>query len=255
MRLRSCGGSINSGSRDDFLDLRAPAVLARDLVQRDFLDGPEDVWIVRIEHGGAVIAPTLARAAEKVIDMVCQELTATALLLKSAATKLSAENPAAAETLNESAQTVNRNVGVARDLARGLQAVDLSAGGLKTALRALALQACENRDLTCTFKAGRGVRVGDDTVALHLYRIAQEAVTNALKHSRAENVLISLDHDAENVYVTVQDDGKGFASRQRYKGLGLHIMKYRANVLGGRLKIQKRRSGGTEIKCVIPLKR
>src|SRR5205085_2621931 len=126
------------------------------------------------------------RIGEDLHDMVCQELSATALFLKSGAKKVRPESKEAAETLEESAETVNRNVGIARELARGLQAVELTASGLNNALRDLAAQACENSGIKCHFKAARGVRVLDNTIALHLYRIAQEAVTNAVKHSEAK---------------------------------------------------------------------
>jgi signal transduction histidine kinase len=195
------------------------------------------------------------RIGEDLHDMVCQELSATALFLKSSATKVRPESKHAAETLEESAQTVNRNVGLARDLARGLQAVELTASGLKNALRDLAVQACENSGMKCHFKAARGVHVFDDTIALHLYRIAQEAVTNAVKHSEAKNILITLDRNPAHICVSVQDDGKGFVVRKRQKGLGLHMMRYRANALGGELKISRRRTGGMDITCVIPSKR
>ena len=195
------------------------------------------------------------RIGEDLHDMVCQELTATALLLKSTATKLARESPAAADVLNESAQIVNRNVGLTRDLARGLQPAELKGAGLREALQALAAQACESSSIKCHFKAARGVRVTDDTVALHMYRVAQEAVKNAVKHSGAKNILITLDKNAENICVSVQDDGKGFSPRRRSKGLGLHIMRYRANALGGHLKIEKRASGGMDITCVVPQKR
>ncbi|MGI8438281.1 MAG: PAS domain-containing sensor histidine kinase, partial [Chthoniobacterales bacterium] len=110
------------------------------------------------------------RIGEDLHDMVCQELTATALFLKSTAKRLEPESASAAATLEEAAQTVNRNVGLTRDLARGLQPAELQGAGLKQALRALALQACENSDVKCHFKATRGVRVMDHTIALHLYR-------------------------------------------------------------------------------------
>jgi signal transduction histidine kinase len=186
--------------------------------------------------------------------MVCQELTATALFLKSSAKKFAKENPGASETLEQSAQTVNRNVVIARELARGLQAIELNASGLKNALRDLAAQACENTGIKCHFRCARGVRVPDDTAALHLYRVAQEAVTNAVKHSAAKNILIHLDRNPEHICVSVQDDGKGFTLRKRRKGLGLHMMRYRANALGGELKIERRKTGGMDITCVIPLK-
>jgi PAS domain S-box-containing protein len=195
------------------------------------------------------------RIGEDLHDMVCQELTATALVLKSSAKKLGKENPAAAKTLEESAETVNRNVVIARELASGLQAIELTASGLKNALRDLAAQASENRGIKCHFKCSRGVRVPDDTAALHLYRVAQEAVTNAVKHSGAKNILISLDRNSENVCVSVQDDGKGFVPRKRQKGLGLHMMRYRANALGGELKIEPRKTGGMDVTCVIPVRR
>jgi two-component system CheB/CheR fusion protein len=194
------------------------------------------------------------RIGEDLHDMVCQELTATALYLKSSAKRLTKECPPASATLDEAAQTVNRNVVVARELARGLQAVELTASGLKNALRDLAAQASENAGIKCHFKAARGVRVPNDAVALHLYRIAQEAVTNAVKHSGAKNMLISLDRSATHTCVSVSDDGKGFVVKKRGKGLGLHMMRYRANSLGGELKVERRRSGGMEITCVIPTK-
>lgn len=195
------------------------------------------------------------RIGEDLHDLICQELSATALVLQSSAKKVAKESPAAAKTLSESAQTVNRNVVIARELAGGLQAIELTASGLKNALRDLAATACQNTGMKCHFRAGRGVRVHDDTVALHLYRVAQEAVTNAVKHSGAKNIMISLDHDAAHVCVSVQDDGKGFAAgKKRRKGLGLHMMRYRANALGGELKIEPRKTGGMDVTCKIPVK-
>ncbi|MEY2558886.1 MAG: two-component system, LuxR family, sensor kinase FixL [Verrucomicrobiota bacterium] len=194
------------------------------------------------------------RIGEDLHDMVCQELSATALFLKSTAKQIAQDSPAAAKTLEESAQTVNRNVGLAREFARGLQAVELTASGLKNALRNLAVQACENSGIKCHFKAARGVYVPDDTVALHLYRIAQEALTNTIKHSGARNVLITLDRSRTHTCISVQDDGKGFVEKRRGKGLGLHMMRYRANALGGQLKIERRRTGGMDVTCVIPTK-
>lgn len=196
------------------------------------------------------------RIGEDLHDLVCQELSATALYLKSNAKRLASENPTASAALDDAAQTVNRNVGVARDLARGLQAVELTASGLKDALRDLAAQAGDNNGIKCDFKCARGVRVPDDTVALHLFRVAQEAVTNAMKHSRAKNILVSLDRSPTHICVSVLDDGKGFVpTKKRAKGLGLHMMRYRANALGGELKIERRPTGGMDVTCKIPLTR
>lgn len=192
------------------------------------------------------------RIGEDLHDMVCQDLTATALFLKSSAKQLAEESPRASQTLEESAETVNRNVGAARELARGLQAMELTAGGFTNALRTLVDHASENSQIRCHFKAVRGIRVSDESIALHVYRIVQEAITNAIKHSEAKNVFVSLDRSPTSVSVKIRDDGKGFLERRRRKGLGLHMMRYRANALGGELKIGRGTKGGTEITCVIP---
>lgn len=197
------------------------------------------------------------RIGEDLHDLVCQELTATALFLRSAATRMSNEegSVSAAETLEEAAQTVNRNVGITRDLARKFQPADLTGPGLKQALKALVAQAGEGTDIQCHFRADRGARVTDDTLALHLYRVAQEAVKNAVKHSKATNILVVLGRDEKYFCITVEDDGTGFAPRKRSKGLGLHLMRYRANALGGELTIKRRARGGTEVRCKIPIDR
>ncbi len=192
------------------------------------------------------------RIGEDLHDMVCQELTATALFLKANAKKMGAKAPRAAEVLEESAQIVNRNVGLARDLARGLQPAEMTGSGLREALRSLVAQAGENSEIKCRFEAAKGVRLADNNVALHLYRVAQEAVKNAIKHSAAKNIIVTLDHNKENVCVRVEDDGCGFSPRRLSKGLGLHIMRYRANVLGGELKIERRKPAGMQITCIIP---
>ena len=195
------------------------------------------------------------RIGEDLHDIVCQELTATALFLQATAKEIATRDATAARQIEESAKIVNRNVVVARELARGLQAVDLTAIGLKDALRDLAAAACQNTGISCRFRAARDVKMQDDIAAFHLYRIAQEALNNAVKHSGAKNILIALDHDETHVCVRVQDDGKGFSTvKTRRKGLGLHMMRYRANVLSGELTIKPRKTGGMNVICKIPLK-
>jgi PAS domain S-box-containing protein len=192
------------------------------------------------------------RIGEDLHDMVCQELAAAAFLLQTSAIKFARDNPEASKTLRESAQIVNRNVNLARELARGLQPMELTAAGLNTALKALAAQASENRGVLCEFKASR-VRLGDDTVALYLYRIAQEAVNNAVKHGQAAKIVISMKREDGHICLQVADDGKGFSAQKKYKGLGLNLMKYRANALGGTWQIKSRKGSGTIVTVCIPL--
>jgi PAS domain S-box-containing protein len=196
------------------------------------------------------------RIGEDLHDMICQELTATALFLKSSAKMVQAESAKAAQTLDESAQIVNHNVGFARDMARGLHPVELKASGLSAALRALATQTSETKSIACEFKANRAARISNDEVALHLFRVAQEAVTNAIKHSGAKNIVITLDRSPDGICLSVEDDGKGMPKgRRRRKGLGLHMMSYRANLLGGTFEIEPRSGSGTKVAVCVPAKK
>ena len=193
------------------------------------------------------------RIGQDLHDIICQELSAAALYLKSTANRAETKHPAAAKTLNEAAEIVNRNVTLARNLARGFQPVKLSGGEFTAAMRALVTQANKNRTVHCRLEMPQPVQILDETFALNIYRIAQEALTNALKHGNAKTVLVSLKKGRGHLRLTVEDDGKGFQRKKRTKGLGLHIMDYRASVLGGSFAIETK-STGTQIFCTIPLK-
>jgi signal transduction histidine kinase len=89
-------------------------------------------------------------------------------------------------------------------------------------------------------------------VAEHLYRIAQEAITNAIKHGRAKRLSISVHGTASKIRFAVSDDGVGFDSQRVNVGMGLEIMRHRVRMLGGLVDIRRARSGGTRIFCVVP---
>ncbi|HEY4282985.1 MAG TPA: PAS domain S-box protein [Chthoniobacterales bacterium] len=193
------------------------------------------------------------RIGQDLHDIVCQELTATALYLKSAGNK--ADNSDAAKTLDEAAEIVNRNVAIARDLARGFQPTVLGTGGLPAALRTLCKDANDRNGLHCTLKLPRAIRVRDETIALNLFRIAQEAMRNAITHSNGDEIILCIERENDFIRLVIEDNGKGFRPRKASKGLGLHIMKYRSNVLGGILTIEPRRNGGTKVVCEVPIKK
>src|SRR5438477_12550813 len=137
-----------------------------------------------------------SRVGQDLHDGLCQELTATAFLLKSKGKALARKVPEGAKALQEAAETVNENAGRARDLARGLHPSELGAGGLLVALRELATRA--NERTPCRCECPRSLRVSDETIALTVYRVAQEAVNNALMHERASEIVIGLrqeDHE------------------------------------------------------------
>jgi PAS domain S-box-containing protein len=194
------------------------------------------------------------RIGQDLHDIVCQELSAAALVLKSTANRNAKESPATAKTLSDAAEIVNRNVTLARNLARGFQPMRLSGGEFTPALRTLISQTnAVNRSIHCTLDMPRPIEFGDETTALNVYRIAQEALTNAIKHAEAKHVTVSLKKSRDQLQLAVKDDGKGFQKKKRTKGLGLHIMDYRASVLGGSFALETT-SGGTQIVCTIPLK-
>jgi PAS domain S-box-containing protein len=191
------------------------------------------------------------RIGQDLHDGLCQELAAAAFFLKASAQKIARKNPAHAEELIEAAKIVNDNVGLARDLARGLHPVELSATGLTNALRELALRS--NQDgITCRVNYPKPVRMRDQAIALNLYRIAQEAVANALKHGKPSEIVIALSREKKTVVLEVKDNGTGLAKKRNPKGMGVHIMKYRAENIGATFTIEPRRQGGTIVRCVVP---
>jgi len=192
------------------------------------------------------------RIGQDLHDVVCQELTATALFLKSAGNK--ADDAAAAQSLSEAAEIVNRNVAIARDLARGFQPTVLGAGGLPAALRTLCKEANERRGIHCTLKLPRAIRLRDEGLALNLFRIAQEAMRNAISHSGGDEIVMCIERERDVIRLVIEDNGKGFKPRKTSKGLGMHIMRYRANVLNGTLRIDPRPKGGTRVVCEVPVK-
>jgi signal transduction histidine kinase len=121
-------------------------------------------------------------------------------------------------------------------------------------MSALEHYASEVEDLfgvECRFECGRPVLIHDDAVANHLYRIAQEAVNNAIKHGHASRILIDLGV-SDGVTLSITDDGLGLPEGSGSSpGMGLHIMNYRAKTIGGLLRVQRCPQGGTAVTCLL----
>jgi len=98
------------------------------------------------------------------------------------------------------------------------------------------------------------VLIHDDTVATHLYYIAREAANNAIKHGHARQIVIRLAADQHQGALTIQDDGYGIGNlTPSNKGMGLHLMNYRAKIVGGSLEVQPVPTGGTVVTCLFPV--
>ena|GEM_PF-1085782 len=190
------------------------------------------------------------RIGQDLHDSLCQELAAAAFLLQSKAQTLEKSNPEQAALFSESAQMVNANVSLARDLARGLHPVEVTSVGLSEALRDLAFRRSDSH-VVCRFECPRQVRIPDEAVSLNLYRIAQEAVTNAIKNGKATEVAIRLERTRRNLILSVKDNGTGFASDKVTRGMGLDIMNYRAHVVAAQLMIESHPGRGTTVTCTL----
>jgi PAS domain S-box-containing protein len=194
------------------------------------------------------------RIGQELHDGLGQQLTAVAFLAEVLARKLSAL--AIPETADAARieQLVSAAVSQTRQLARGLAPVDLDAEGLMAALEDLATTVRDVFGIDCLFHCAAPVPVHDSALAINLYRIAQEAVTNAVKHAAARHVLIELSHREACLALTVTDDGRGLdAARPAGDGMGLRIMHHRAHVIGAGLALDSTPGSGVAVRVTLPL--
>jgi PAS domain S-box-containing protein len=188
-------------------------------------------------------------------DGLCQQLTGCAFALEVLGQKLERRSSPETASIRKVSELVDQAITQARTLAHGLQPVTLEATGLATALRELAGKAESMFRVSCLFVGEAEVEVHDNTVATHLYRIAQEAISNAVKHGRAKTVIVDLGETARELRLTVTDDGVGIgraAPSARGTGIGLQTMRYRARAIGGALDVRPGERGGTVVTCVVP---
>lgn len=148
---------------------------------------------------------------------------------------------------------LNDALGLTRSLARGLHPVALQSGGLMAALADLAERTSEMFQVDCRFTAPGAEPRLSDSAATHLYRIAQEAVTNAVNHGKADMISIELHTEPDSTLLSVADNGTGMPKlNPRRKGMGLRIMNYRADVIGGTLSFASPAKSGTTVTCAVP---
>jgi PAS domain S-box-containing protein len=148
---------------------------------------------------------------------------------------------------------LNQAVDEARSLARGLFPVDLEASGLMTALKAFAATAKSIYRISCRFACPKPVLIHDNPTAVHLYRIAQEAVQNAIRHGKATRVVITLAAGKAGVTLCIRDNGRGFPETlPETRGMGMEIMKYRARMIGGSLSHRRGKGQGAGLVCLLP---
>jgi signal transduction histidine kinase len=193
------------------------------------------------------------RLGQELHDGLCQHLTAVAFMTRSIALRLRDHRVVDAADIEKVAELVNIAAVDTRNLSRALHRVDVDAAGLIVALQDLV-----DREIwrtPCLLETKPSFRIDDDAVALHLYRIAREAVINANKHAQARQIIVRLERVRKEMVLRVIDDGIGLSRELKpEQGLGFHIMNYRAQLMGGRLEIDSPKTGGTRVSCYLPLR-
>jgi signal transduction histidine kinase len=185
-------------------------------------------------------------------DSLCQHLTGTAVAGQVLSDKLAAQSLPEFADANHIVALVEEGITLARDLARGLAPVELDAEGLTAALRELAKTTTERFRIDCRFDDPDPAPIDDPAAAIHLFRIAQEALSNAIRHGRAKQVNIRLSAVPEGIRMTIQDDGSGLPpSLPEHRGMGLKIMQHRAAMIGASFAI-RREPPGTLVTCTLP---
>jgi two-component system CheB/CheR fusion protein len=193
------------------------------------------------------------RIGQDLHDGLCQHLTGVAFAMEVLGQKLAARAAPETAGMRKTAELVDQAITQARELARGLQPVTLQASGLAASLEELAAKVEGMFGVSCLMVCDGQVLVHDNLVATHLYRIAQEAISNAVKHGKAKTIVLDLHAGPREMTLTITDDGVGLEkSSGDGRGIGLHTMKYRASLIGGTLDVRPGRGGGTAVTCVVP---
>ncbi len=195
-------------------------------------------------------------------DGLCQDLIGIAFSADQIGRSLRSKGVQEEALLADSVAASVRNAAAqARRLSHGLNPVDLKGGGLRAALDALSRRISTSFGVICQFRTpDESIKLRDDTLATHLFRIAQEAVSNAIRHGRATRISILLDIRTNELVLKVKDNGTGLPSylsgttvapHSDSAGIGLQTMRYRAHIINGVFDLRSGPRGGTLMTCTV----
>jgi two-component system, LuxR family, sensor kinase FixL len=185
-------------------------------------------------------------------DGLCQELAGIAFLVQSMQLSLEASGTRAPDQAEQVTRLLQDAVRHTRGLSHGLHPVEPQPNGLSVALQALADSTTDVFKITCTFRSPQPVEMQDSSSATHIYRIAQEAVRDAIRHGKATRISIELARKRRAIELKILDNGISLSQDGRLReDKVLWMMEHRARVIGAKLHV-KQRSGGVEIRCEIP---
>lgn len=184
-------------------------------------------------------------------DGLGQYLTGISCLSVALRDRLLASKRPEADDAATISSLVQEAIAQTRALARGLCPVQLETSGLESALEDLTFQIQRIHGVECRFHPTGPIDLCQGAIALHIYRIAQEAINNAIKHAAPKRITVTLDFFQENKLLRVEDDGRGFdpSAVARGSSSGLSLMPYRAAMIGGTLAVTSRPGSGTRIEC------
>jgi signal transduction histidine kinase len=184
-------------------------------------------------------------------DEICQHLVGTTLAAQVLCQRLLQQDNALASDAQAIIGLIESGIGKTRQLARGLLLSEIAPDELPERLTELADEAGRS-GVACRFRQSGNVIVADPATAAQLYRIAQEALRNAIRHAEASRVEVSLVGDWRNISLSVEDDGRGLPQEKPSSGMGLPIMSHRAAYIGATLSLTQTAGQGTRMTCVLP---
>ncbi|MBR9981924.1 MAG: cache domain-containing protein, partial [Desulfatitalea sp.] len=187
------------------------------------------------------------RIGQDLHDDLCAHLIGVESLSHVLENKLTDQTHEASVLAHRIVPLIREAIYKARALARGLCPVHLISNGIHSALVEMARNVRELSKVPCTFSGDESILIDDHALAMHFYYIAQEAVQNAIKHAEARHIRIAMSRAPMTIYLRISDDGKGIRDTPPSKGMGLHIMRYRARMIGATLEIKSAPGKGTEI--------
>jgi len=233
-KLRSVLGELEDRVRERTKELRHA------LAERERLD----------REIAAVADRERRRLGQDLHDSLCQHLTGTALTAQALREKLAARAAGEVKEADKVVRYIDEGIEMSRNLARGFFSPEMDPEGLMVALEDLAENMSARFGVACTFHSEGVVQVPDSSMATQLYRIAQEAVMNAIKHADAAHVNIRLDESNSNLKLSVSDDGIGLPEKLPQRGgLGLRLMSHGAALVGADFQISRNGDGGTTVTC------
>lgn len=229
---------------DEAGNLAAVATTERDITERKQLE--RELLAIREKEQKLI--------GREMHDSMGQMLTGIAVKSKGLELKLKSKSlPCESADAAEICELANETIAQTRRLARMLYPVDLETGGLVSALQGLVSSTKDLLKISCQFKCNDAIPIRDPVTARHLYRIAQEAITNAVRHGKAKNIRIELTSAKDITTLKVANDGKDFPGiLAKKKGIGLKIMEYRAKMIGSILDVGRGPKGGTIVTCRFP---